>query len=226
MTKNNKMDNITLNEWFKEPHSEDDKRKLFLYMDSAMKYVHEMGLCVNVFDPKKIELLNSSLEYVKFDELYDIGELDYNVQQKIINKDIFKSAIFQILLYSKLDLKTTTDFVKEHFDEFTSFLSEKDIPYYRGVVERGASVYFIEYEAERVKREANDIEKELNGNAFEVQDNKELEQMLSNNKVNRLIYGENLSKSAFINILLYPTIIIVLALVLSYLVFLLRYFGL
>ena len=226
MTKNNKMDNITLNEWFKEPHSEDDKRKLFLYMDSAMKYVHEMGLCVNVFDPKKIELLNSSLEYVKFDELYDIGELDYNVQQKIINKDIFKSAIFQVLLYSKLDLKTTTDFVKEHFDEFTSFLSEKDIPYYRGVVERGASVYFIEYEAERVKREANDIEKELNGNDAEVQDNKELEQMLSNNKVNRLIYGENLSKSAFINILLYPTIIIVLALVLSYLVFLLRYFGL
>lgn len=226
MTKNNKMDNITLNEWFKEPHSEDDKRKLFLYMDSAMKYVHEMGLCVNMFDPKKIELLNSSLEYVKFDELYDIGELDYNVQQKIINKDIFKSAIFQILLYSKLDLKTTTDFVKEHFDEFTSFLSEKDIPYYRGVVERGASVYFIEYEAERVKREANDIEKELNGNDAEVQDNKELEQMLSNNKVNRLIYGENLSKSAFINILLYPTIIIVLALVLSYLVFLLRYFGL
>lgn len=226
MTKNNKMDNITLNEWFKEPHSEDDKRKLFLYMDSAMKYVHEMGLCVNMFDPKKIELLNSSLEYVKFDELYDIGELDYNVQQKIINKDIFKSAIFQVLLYSKFDLKTTTDFVKEHFDEFTSFLSEKDIPYYRGVVERGASVYFIEYEAERVKREANDIEKELNGNDVVVQDNKELEQMLSNNKVNRLIYGENLSKSAFINILLYPTIIIVLALVLSYLVFLLRYFGL
>ena len=226
MTKKNEMDNVTLDEWFKEPHSEDDKRKLFLYMDSAMKYVHEMGLCVNVFDPKKIELLNSSLEYVKFDELYDLEGLDYNVQQKIINKDIFKSAIFQILLYSKFDLKTNTSFVKEHFDEFTSFLSEKDIPYYRGVVERNASVYFIEYEAERVKREASDIEKELNGNDSEVKDNKELEQMLSNNKVNRLIYGDNLSKAAFINILLYPTIMIILVLVISYLVFLLRYFGL
>ena len=224
MAKNNDKENLTLYEWFDEQHTEDDKRELFLYMDSAMKYVHELGLCVGVFNPKDIELLNSSTKYVKFDELYDIKDLDYNFQQKIINKDIFESSRFQILEYAKMNLNTPGDFIKEHFDEFTAFIPDKDAPYYRGVIERGASVYFIEYEAERLKREANDIEKELNGTA-EVQDNNELEQMLSNNKVNRLIYGEDLSKAAFINILLYPTIIIVLVLVISYLVYLLKYFG-
>lgn len=233
MKENKSVRITTVKDWFREGHTSDEQRELFLYMDFAMKYVHERGYCVATFNPKEIEILNNSTNQIKFNTLLKIPDDDINFQQKLINEDIQNSSTLQIILYSNFPLNTKTDFIKEHFDEFTTFLPEKDVPYYRGVIERGASVYFTEYELERVKRENENLEKEINSisNDGREQSNiykKDLYSMFSNDKINNAIYkkiNNNLQDSAFLNILIYPTVIIVLALVLTFVLFLIRNFS-
>ena len=53
------------------------------------------------------------------------------------------------------------DFVKENFDEFAQFIPSGDVPYYRGVIQRGASVYFCEFALEKRNRDLADLEKQL-----------------------------------------------------------------
>lgn len=226
---------IKLYEWFKEPHSDEEKRNLFLYMDFAMKYVHDRGYCIATFNPNEIEILNNSIKQVKFNYLYKMPEDDIPYQEKLKNEDIFNSSTVQILLYSKLPMMINVDYLKEHFDEFTTFLPEKDVPYYRGVIERGASVYFAEYELERVKRENDTLEKELNElegkrdyNTTLYNKNNDLSKMFTNDKINNSIYKKinYIQESAFINVLLYPTIAIVLALVYTFVSFLIKHIWL
>ncbi len=232
MVDEGKIKVTNVNDWFKDYHSDTEKRELFLYIDFAMKYVHARGYCVETFNPKEIEILNNSINQIKFNTLLKMPEDDYNYQQKLINEDILNSSALQVILYSKFPLNTKIEFLKEHFDEFTTFLPETDIPYYRGVIERGASVYFTEYELERVKRENDALEKELNA----LNDNsvksftkkKDLSSMFSNDKINNAIYKKinKMQDSAFLNILLYPLVFLVLVLVYSFLAFLVRHFGL
>lgn len=234
---NNRFDDIhviNLKDWFKESHSDDDKRNLFLYMDFAMRYVHDRGYCVSTFNPTEIEILNNSIKQIKFNTLYKMPEDDPEYQEYLKNEDIFNSSAVQILLYSNFPMNTKTDFLKQNFEEFISFLPETDIPYYRGVIERGASVYFTEYELERVKRENENLEnelKELNTPKDNIindyKKKKDLSKMFTNDKINNAIYRKinSIQESAFINVLLYPTVVIVLILVYSFIKFLIRNLG-
>ena len=232
---------ISLKEWFQGSHTDNEKRELFLYVDFAMKYVHERGYCVKTFNPKEIEILNNSINQVKFNTLLKMYDDNYNstdadsYTQKLIDEDIFNSSALQILLYSKFPLNTSPQFLKEHFDDFTTFLPETDIPYYRGVIERGASVYFTEYELERVKRENEALEKELKelsnnnnqANVVSLTKRQDLSKMFSNDKINNVIYKKinGLQDSAYLYILLYPTVFIVLALVFVFIVFIIKQFN-
>ena len=227
---NRQVQVTTLKEWFQDSHSDEEKRELFLYVDFAMKYVHDRGYCIKTFNPKEIEILNNSVNQIKFNTLLKMNDDDIEFKEILMNEDIFNSSALQILLYSKFPLNTPSEFLKEHFDDFTTFLPESDVPYYRGVIERGASVYFTEYELERVKRENESLEKEIKemDGANNISSNKkDLSLMFSNDKINDVIYKKinTMQNSAFLNVLLYPTVFIVLALVFSFVMFLIRTFG-
>lgn len=232
--KNNNSNVTTLETWFKDSHTEKEKRELFLYLDFAMRYVHERGYCVYSFNPSQIEILNNSVKQVKFNTLLKMPADDIKYQTKLKDEDIFNSAVLQVLLYSKFPLVTNPDFLKEHFDEFTTFLPESDFRYYRGVIQDNASIYFTEFEFERVKREEEQIEKELDvnnsksssGNVEKKQ--KELKMMFSNDKINNSIYKSinGNKEAAFINVLVYPVVILVLVLVFEYMGYLIRLLGL
>ena len=152
-----------MNWWFESNHSDSEKRQLFLYLDFAMRYVHDRGYCIKTLDPREIEILNDSINQVKFNVLLPMPE---NRQKELMNEDIFNSSPLQIGLYYSLSkdtlFKMNADFVKENFDQFVPFLPENDVPYYRGVIERNASVYFTEFELERIKRENANLQKEIN----------------------------------------------------------------
>lgn len=231
--KDKKSNVTTLQEWFKDSHSEEEKRELFLYLDFAMKYVHDRGYCVLTFNPSEIEILNNSIKQVKFNTLLKMPEDDIAYQNRLKDEDIFNSAAVQVLLYSKFPLNTKTDFLKEHFDDFVTFLPESDSRYYRGVIQDGASVYFTEFELERVRREEEQLEKELsdlpNRNIDDENKKKQaLVKMFTNDKINNTIYKKInvVQESAFINVLLYPTVGIVLFLVYTFVCFLIRILGL
>lgn len=231
--KDKKSNVTTLQEWFKDSHSEEEKRELFLYLDFAMKYVHDRGYCVLTFNPSEIEILNNSIKQVKFNTLLKMPEDDLAYQNRLKDEDIFNSAAVQVLLYSKFPLNTKTDFLKEHFDDFVTFLPESDSRYYRGVIQDGASVYFTEFELERVRREEEQLEKELsdlpNQNIDDEKKKKQaLVKMFTNDKINNTIYKKInvVQESAFINVLLYPTVGIVLFLVYTFVCFLIRILGL
>lgn len=231
--KDKKSNVTTLQEWFKDSHSEEEKRELFLYLDFAMKYVHDRGYCVLTFNPSEIEILNNSIKQVKFNTLLKMPEDDIAYQNRLKDEDIFNSAAVQVLLYSKFPLNTKTDFLKEHFDDFVTFLPESDSRYYRGVIQDGASVYFTEFELERVRREEEQLEKELsdlpNQNIDDENKKKQaLVKMFTNDKINNTIYKKInvVQESAFINVLLYPTVGIVLFLVYTFVCFLIRILGL
>ena len=231
--KDKKSNVTTLQEWFKDSHSEEEKRELFLYLDFAMKYVHDRGYCVLTFNPSEIEILNNPIKQVKFNTLLKMPEDDLAYQNRLKDEDIFNSAAVQVLLYSKFPLNTKTDFLKEHFDDFVTFLPESDSRYYRGVIQDGASVYFTEFELERVRREEEQLEKELsdlpNQNIDDENKKKQaLVKMFTNDKINNTIYKKInvVQESAFINVLLYPTVGIVLFLVYTFVCFLIRILGL
>ena len=198
-----------------------------------MKYVHDRGYCVLTFNPSEIEILNNSIKQVKFNTLLKMPEDDLAYQNRLKDEDIFNSAAVQVLLYSKFPLNTKTDFLKEHFDDFVTFLPESDSRYYRGVIQDGASVYFTEFELERVRREEEQLEKELsdlpNQNIDDENKKKQaLVKMFTNDKINNTIYKKInvVQESAFINVLLYPTVGIVLFLVYTFVCFLIRILGL
>lgn len=226
-----KIDVITLKEWFADSHIDKEKRELFLYLDLAMRYVHDRGCCIKTFNPSEIEILNNSINQVKFNTLLKMPEDDLNYQNQLKNEDIFNSSILQVLLYSKFPLNTPADFIKEHYDDFITFLPESDINYYRGVIQNNVSVYFTEFELERIKRENQKLENELDSNGSNNSFFKpiyKLKEKFSNDKINNAIYKKvnTYKEAAFINILLYPTVVIVLVLVYSFICFLIRNLGL
>lgn len=232
--KDNKSNVTTVKAWFGDSHSEQEKRELFLYLDFAMRYVHDRGYCVYTFDPNEIEILNNSVKQVKFNTLLEMPKDDTRFQNKLKDEDIYNSAAVQVLLYSKFPINTKTEFIKEHFDDFTTFLPESDVRYYRGVLQDNAAIYFTEFEQERIRRESENLEKELSDmtkekvvSLDEYKKKKDLIKMLSNDKINNTIYRSiNVVKeSAFINILLYPTVMIVLFLVYTFMCYIIRILG-
>ena len=153
---------ITLDEWVSSHPSDDEMRSVFLNMDRALKYIHEHDYCIEIFHPSYIDVLNNSDDYIQFKRLIELSK-DLITRKKMIQEDIFHSSLIQIAFYLKMsDLnQLNPDFLKENFDEVAQFIPSEDVPYYRGVIQRGASVYFCEYALEKRNRDLAELEKQL-----------------------------------------------------------------
>ncbi len=218
---NNKLFNaknhesISLADWLNSHPSEDDIRTVFLNMDRALKYIHDHGYCIEVFFPTEIEILNNEIDHIQFNKLIELSK-DLDRRRQMIKEDIFNSSLVQIGIYSNSLKYLNPDFVKENFDSFAQFLPSGDVPYYRGVVQRGATVYFCEFAVERRNRDLDNLEKELgeaggNGKALVKNSGRIIGvETINNDKINDSIYRQinGFRDSAFINILALPTLIL------------------
>ncbi len=226
MNNNNHVNNMTLKDWwYKSEHPSSQKRQMFLYIDFAMRFVHSKGYCVKTFDPKEIEILNNSIDQIKFNYLIEMPE-EAATKTKLMKEDIYNLALLQVGLYcfsANNFYNMNSNFVKENFDKFVPVLPETDIPYLRGIIERNANVYFTEFELERIKREDNNLQKEIEvlDNKNEIVLKKNLEKKyndFSNDKINNVIYKQiiknneyqKLKNSAFVSIFVYPMIFVIL----------------
>lgn len=216
--KDNISDAESLDSWISSFRDVEEMREIFLNMDRAMKYLHDRGYCIKSFDPCNIQILNNSINQIKFDIL-PLPD-DYVEKKKYIKEDIYNSSFIQIGLYSKCLPYLKRDFLKNNFDKFSQFLPDGDVPYYRGVIDRGASVYFCEYAMEKVNRDLAALETELAGEGASLNSGRTKSKNLFddtgiNDKINDAIYKQlgNKRDAAFVSLLLFPTAILVLGVV-------------
>lgn len=244
-----RADGITLEEWFQGLHDDDELREAFINMDLAMKFIHEnKDCCIKSFDPKEIRILNNSLKQIKFNTLLKMPKDDYD-KKELVKEDIYSAAFLQIAAYMN-NVSTNTyndhsitdflanmkpDFLRQNFDSFTTFIPEKDVPYYRGVIQRGASVYFSSFVAEQKKRDLIALEKEVDGGMGQSSSNTATNTKQSgksliksnghwsgdsliddNSAINSRIYGgpENMDVAAFTKAYVLPIIMIIMGIVL------------
>ena len=203
------IDSTTLDQWVQTHYSEEELRSIFLNMDRALKYIHDHGYCIEVFYPSEIKVLNNEDDHIQFNKLIELSH-DSSIRREMVKEDIFNSSLIQIGIYSKSLKYLTPEFLKENFDNFAQFIPQDDIPYYRGVVQRGASVYFCEYAVEKRNRDLVELEKELGEDANKTLIKQPQNDDLTNNKVNDVIYRQinGMKDAAFVNLLLIPTIIL------------------
>ena len=212
LNSNNNVESVTLSEWVNSHHSEDEMRSIFLNMDRALKYIHEHGYCIDVFHPTEINVLNNDDNYVQFKKLVELSK-DYEIAKQMMREDIFRSAFIQIGMYTNSLNYLNPDFLKENFDSFAQFIPSDDVPYYRGVIQRGATVYLCEFFLEKRKRELEDLGKQVGDVSAEITAiNDPSPAELTNTKINNQIYRQinGISEAAFLNIALVPMIILIL----------------
>ena len=220
---------VTLSEWVNGHHSEDEMRSIFLNMDRALKYIHDHGYCIDVFYPTEINVLNNDDNYVQFRRLVELSK-QYDIAKEMMREDIFRSALIQIGMYSNSFKYLTPEFLRENFDSFAEFIPNDDVPYYRGVVQRGASVYLCEYTQEKSKRDLEDLEKQLGDidNNNKIGSVTNTNEDITNRKVNDLIYrqisGIN-ENAAFLNILIIPVIGLIIIVLVMIVTLIINYMG-
>lgn len=210
------VDSIPLSEWILDHHSEEELREVFLNLDRALKYIHEHGYCIEVFYPTYINVLDNRPDCIQFQKLVELST-DYSEKAEMIKEDIFNSSLLQIGIYTNSLKYLKPDFLRENFDAFAQFIPSGDVPYYRGVVQRGASVYFSEFAAEKANRDLSDLEAQLEresgnsvGKPLIKSSANRIETDTVNSKINDQIYKQisGLNDAAFVNVLLIPAIIL------------------
>ena len=191
----------TLLDWLGRHRNQEDYRLLFLNLDCTLRYIHDHGYSVVSFLPSEIIVLNDSYDCVQFTHLVELPA-DFETREKIRKDDIFNSCFLQVALFCDMVDNLTPQLLRERFDVLASFLPYEDVPYYRGVVERGASIYLYEYRLALLESNVPPVEEKrvpADLGAF----------LQKNYRTNSLIYGK-ISKSpnaAFVHFLIVPTIV-------------------
>lgn len=229
---NKQYDSITMKEWLTHYHSQEEYQSFFINMDLAMKYIHDQGYYIDSFALDTIDILNHSEKQIRFNQLH-IMPLDFSSQKDLVRDNIFLSAVLQIGVYSdclEYFHGEAITYLKNNFEDFSLFLPKEDIPYYRGVIERGASVYLSSYVGERKKRDLNNLDQQINDDG--IGKDKTLvktngtsltaEDLVPQNIIELQGVYSNLSKNdaAFARALIYPILILLVGLtilLLSYL---------
>lgn len=182
-------------------------RELFTYMDKALKYLHTHGYKVDSFSPEDIEILNNSKKYIKFNKFSKCDDSDIEFKN-----NLFDLCVLEIGSYSntldEMRSPSSRNFLKSNFDSFIVTLPNDDINYYRGVIERGAAVYYNDFLNEKNKRELQKIEAELSGSG-EATNIDDIKYDDTNDNINKYIYRlEKENTYGFLSLLLYPFIIV------------------
>lgn len=224
--KNQSSNAISLKAWVDSFHNDSELREIFINLDRAMKYVHEHGYCVKTFDPREIEILNNSLNQIKFNTLLEMPN-DIFSQREFIREDIYNSSFIQVGIYTNCLEYLRPDFLRDNFDSFAIFLPESDVSYYKGIVEHGSSVYFSDYVLEKKKRDLASLENEIGGessnynkqlvksNGQSILDDSHINDSINSNIYKQISNKWNSSDAAFINLLVYPTILLVVSVLLA-----------
>lgn len=240
MNRTDDSNSITLNEWYELHYDEDSILPLKLGMDSAMRYIHEKGCYITSFNPNNIHILNGSYQQIKFDNLAVADGSDGMQMRDIVRENISDLSDIGVGIHCHFpnQIYINKSFLKNNFSMFELYLPESDVPYYKGIFERGAGVYYNDYIMEKRRRDLEELEKEVNGtstgysngmgNSLVKSNGHSLlgKPDLTNRKINDGIYGQlgrRNDNSAYVSLSILPFIIATLGFIFSIMAILLLF---
>ena len=209
---------VKLKDWVSSNTNVESMRKLNYNMSKTMKYIHKKGYCIKTFNLRQIEILNpETLSPIQYNTLIKPKSNDL---ERMKQDDIYNLAFMQIGIYSGMLDNLNPKFLKENFQEFEIFLPEDDIPYYRGIITRGARVYYFDYIDEKNKRDINKLQEETsssNGKNISFQKSKStaVGRAMVDKKTKELYSSIDKPEAAFVNFLILPIAMVVLGIILS-----------
>lgn len=218
---------VTLDEWLQFNTSVEKKRNLFIGMSSTLKYIHSNGYYVSSFSPSSIYIIDDSYSKIRFNFLEQMPD-DFANRTSIVKQNIFDSAFFQIGIYTDCLNYLKKDFLINNFNDFIPFIPASDISYYRGVVQRGASVYFSDFCNELRNRELSSLGEQI-GDGGNTLSGKSLvksngKSILSDPQLNSIYHFNQTKDAAFISFLLIPLFVSLFGIVFTLLALILRVF--
>ncbi len=235
---------ITLNEWYELHYDEDGILPLKLGMDSAMRYIHEKGFYITSFDPNSIHILNGSYQQIKFDNLAIADGSNGMQKRDIVRENISDLSDIGVGIHCHFpnQLYINKEFLKNNFDMFEIYLPERDVPYYKGIFERSAGVYYNDYIMEKRRRDLAELEKEVNGTSTDYSNGNSFgmgnalvksngHSLLGNNdptnrKINDGIYnqlGRKNDNAAYVSFFIVPFIVAMIGVIFAILVLLTQF---
>ncbi len=217
---------ISVKDWLATHKDIKSQQKLFYNMSRTLNYIHEHDYYVENFNLGKIHILNdNTLSPIQYDVVVRIPN---GSKAQIVKDDIYNLAFIQIATYTNIDLNILKpSFLKENFQEFQPFIPQDDYNYLKGIIERGASVYYYQYFDGFYEKQIEKLNEELgeaneNGNSLNMQKTKStLAGRAMVDKETRKLYSElvDSKQAAFISFLIFPFSLILLALILGIIIF-------
>ena len=193
---------ISLVDWVSMHDSMEEKREFLLNADIALKYLNSNGIKVESFDFNDIFIVDDNIREIKFNVITDLG----NVPDVDVKSNIYNESKLALYLYLYPCDEIDDGFLKNHFKDFSFAFPADDVSYYQGIIERGASVYFSDFDYQKRKMELEKLSdaSKKDGNTDLMGDvDPSMLPRPNNDEINKKLYREG----AFAMTIALPTII-------------------
>ena len=216
-----KFKTMTLNEFIQTYNSSREKDipiigDMLLAMDKKMKMYHDNNYVITNFD------INKTIIYEAYDENGNlIFDADYSEYAPIgpdtftPTQNVFYLACLAVGIYNNCLSyinPAQPKFLKENFNLFAENMPTEVVPYYRGIIERGFSVYLNEFIDSKNQQEIAKMQEEAKKMAEEeAEKERKKNQQAAPRSKNNDIWGT--SDAAFSSIAFFPIVFLLLGII-------------
>ncbi len=136
---------VTLSNWVMNSVTEEDRQRLFYRMSKQMKSIHEHGGYLDQMNPYTIRVSRDGSSFS--------FPIEGNATKELREQNIFDFACLSVAAYANCfpyineytNIQGYNRFMREHYEEFATFLPEKDTFYFKGVIQGGDRVYYSDF---------------------------------------------------------------------------------
>lgn len=218
----NNFKTMTLNQFINTYNSSSEKdvpiiNDMLLAMDKKMQMYHDHNYVITSFDINKTYIYEAEDKYGNL--IFDADYSEYmpiDQSQSTVKDNVFYLACLAVGIYnnclSYID-PSNPKFLKENFNLFAENMPQEVVPYYRGIIERGFSVYLNEFVDSRNQQEIAKMQEEAKRMAEEEAEKKKKQNISSTPKVKpNSAWGIN-GDAAFSAIAFFPIVFLLLGVI-------------
>lgn len=212
MSKNVDIDTSTLYEWLLKHNVNNEKeldeyKKLFYKLDLNMKNLHLNNYYVDDFN------INNIMVGDNFVSFNSVKKLSFENKDYLIHKNIYYLSCLALGVYNdclQYINPENSKGIRDNFSVFSEFIPTDLVPYYRGIFVNNANVYLSDYVKARLQREQQRQQSILDSSSSS-SSNKKVSTYSKSTLIGKLYSDTEDNKSAFIQIILFPVIILLMA---------------
>lgn len=222
---NKDIENVqTLKQWILAHNVNSDKDlkefgNLFYNLDLGMRKLHDNGYYVASFN------INSILIQGDFVQFQGVNKFPFDNKEYFVHQNIYYLSCLAIGIYNDcLDYinPDNKEMLKTNFESFSEFIPSDVVPYYKGIIMRDSTVYLSDYIKSKVQIEIQKEQESLGG-SFNSSNKSRGASTYTKSTLMGKLYSDredNSNISAFIQIFLFPIIILLLAILIPIIIIL------